>query len=76
MTTTTEEAESASGSSTPAWLRTALEKADPALKQAVDECLGESARCVTRPELQPQATELLNRTTPEEMDALVRQGHA
>ena len=60
---------------TPAWLKAALDK-DPALKRAIDECLGESARCVTNPELQCRATELLNRTTPEEMDALVQQGHA
>ena len=62
-------------SATPSWLTEILHN-DPALKRAIDECLGENARCVTNPELQSRATELLNRTTPGEMDALVRQGHA
>lgn len=61
------------GPATPLYMRRALAK-DSDLRRAVDECLSEHGRCVSREDLQLNATQLLNRATPQEMDLLIKQG--
>ena len=61
------------GPVTPLFMRQVL-NTDANLRRAVDECLSEHGRSVSHEERQPEATALLNRASPEEMDLLVRQG--
>lgn len=61
------------GEHTPCSMIAAL-RTNTALRRAVDECLSHDGHSSTNPELQSDATELLNAITSHQMDLLVQQG--
>ena len=61
------------GACTPFEIRRAV-RARPTLKRALDECLGEHGRTVTREDLQDECTAILGSISARQFDCLVQQG--
>jgi len=60
------------GDATPSWMREDIGE-DARLRLAIDQCLSEDA-CPEDMSMFPQATRILSRTSPAEIDTLVEQG--